>query len=345
MDPKISKEELTTIIANEIRSKGLNDIITIEGVKNKLQEKLKEFSSKPLDELVMPTIQKAPNEFPTAENQRVDAATENLNTKPIPQSIGMEAGAVPLEQPQEPRVAIPAELPDFLKGVEPGKIIIFDYNELSEGGENLSNKPFKTFEDPDKKRSMQDMWSSEGKTKVEVYITKFEKIGSLEFDYKNGTTKFIEKRFEPQITDANGVFNQNPYAAASKPELDKSVENYIKNNVNIEQNINDLVLNIVKNYFLTNSEKVVNAPIQESTSKNCPECSIKKEDIVGQTSDFEKIDTPKEIFEAMENKQSIAKLVVENNEIKKWKIGEYDYFFLADQISFRKCYVKKQKTI
>ena len=262
----------------------------------------------------------------------------------------MEAGAQPLNVPTEPKTAIIPEIPDFLKSVEPSKVFVYDFNELSVGGENLSNKPFKTIEDPEVSKSMQQMWSENGITRAEVYQTKFEKIGEVVFDYRSGASQFIQKGAEPDF-DAQQQYKENPYAA----EPNKEIENYVKNNVDIDQKINDVITNIVKNYFLTNSERAVNheqpAGIDTSTLKNMTpvpaedmginraiqENKVTVRDLVD---NFQKVDTPEDLMETIQGKKKTARLIYEDKEVKKWLLNGKEYYLPSDPMSINKCYVK-----
>ena len=347
----INQEEVSAMLAKEIRELGLNDALKLDMIKEKVMKKIQGMSTD-INEMENLSIQKGLTKFPNPdEEQDLEAdfkqQTNQVNPAP-PQKIGMEAGSEPLGIQMEPKIAIAPEIPDFLKDVEPGKIFVYDFNELSVGGENLSNKPFKTMEDPSIEKSMQQMWSENGITKAEVFQTKFEKIGEVVFDYKSGSSQFIETGAKPDF-DIQQQYKENPYA--SQPE--KEIESYIRNNVDLEKVVTDVVTNIVKNYFLTNSERAV-APPQNSSpwpsnpsepiqlipsNPNSPvqEGKITLRDLIDR---FEKIDTPTELKEAIEGKKNSAKLVYEDKEIKKWILGDKEYYFPSDPMSVRKCYVE-----
>ena len=113
-----------------------------------------------------------------------------------------------------------------------------------------------------------------------------------------------------------------------------------------------------KNYFLTNSERAEQSkeveiqttiePIQQNTiqqpsiygSNQVAESTICLMDIVGIKSNFQKVNTPKELKETIEGKSNKAKLVFENGEVKKYVLEEKEYYLPANPISTNKCYVK-----
>lgn len=362
MEKTINQDEVNALLAAEIRRTGLNDAIKLDIVREKVMQKIQEMS-KGISEMENPAVSQVQNTFPNPEKdeeqfsvapgvQQADA--ELSGTGMEPENItGMEAGAQPLNVAYEPKTAIIPQVPDFLKDVEPGKIFIYDFNELSVGGENLSNKPFKTMEDPNISKSMQQMWSEKGITKAEVYQTKFEKIGDIVFDYKSGMSQFIERGAEPDI-NVMQQYKENPYAA----DPTKEIESYIKQNVDIDQKVNDVIQNIVKNYFLTNSERAVNdTPLNYNTvptTHNPIGSGIQTSAIVPQelpmfentltmknmAKEFQKVETPQELIETITGKSKAAKLVYEGKEVKKWVLGDKEYYLPSDPMSIRMCYVK-----
>ncbi len=355
MEKGINQEELNNLIAQEIRDKGLNEVLKLEAIRERVVQKLEELGqSQPtqtVNELENPAVASGPTQFPTEEEEESLPPAES-NAEIQQPVVDKEAGDVSLNATFEPKVST-QDIPDFLKKVEPGKLIIFDYNELSEGGENLTNKPFKTFDNPEEKKSINQMWSEEGKTKAEVYQAKFEKIGDLIYDYKNGITNFEELNTQPE-TDINGVYKENPYKVEPNPIIEKDIEGYITQNVDMDQKVNDVITNIVKTYFLTNSEKAVNdttietppevpieTPVEEPVQYQNIAENFKLEDLVGLRTEFVKIDTPKEVENAFNGKSTGAKLVSENNEVKKFVLDGKDYFLPTNPISTRKCYIKE----
>lgn len=352
MERTINQDEVNALLAAEIRKTGLNDAIKLDMVREKVMQKIQEMS-KGISEMENPAVAQGPTTFPNSQDdeekfspapgvQQVDSELPGTGMEPI-SVVGMEAGAQPLNVAYEPKTAIIPQVPDFLKDVEPGKIFIYDFNELSVGGENLSNKTFKTMEDPDISKSMQQMWSENGITKAEVYQTKFEKIGDIVFDYKSGMSQFIERGAEPDI-NIQQQYKENPYA----DDPTKEIESYIKKNVDIDQKVNDVIQNIVKNYFLTNSERAINdTPSNYNTVPNThnpigPEIPMAEGEITMKklVKECQKVETPQELINTIEGKSKVAKLVHEGKEVKKWVLGDKEYYLPADAMSVRMCYVK-----
>jgi len=351
MEKVLNQEELHAIIAKEIRAKGLNEVLKLETIKERVIKKIRELKGEEqetqINELENPNVAtSAPREMPREDEDDLNPPeAAQTPSEEVQVQMSRESGDTPLDVPMEPRRAV-NDTPEFLKEIEPGKIVIFDYNELSESGLNLTNKPLRTYDNPDIRKSMSELWSEGGRTKAEVFQTKYEKIGDLEYDYKNGVTRFVENTEQPNV-DVNGVYKENPYKVESNPVIEKDIESYITQNVDMDSKVNDVIANIVKDYFLTNSEKAVNdlnAP--ESTqnpAKDYPLQNIaeaKLNDLMKVNTEYSKIDTPKALLETIDGKSNEAKLVYENKEVKKYTIKDKEYFLPTDALSVRKCYIK-----
>ncbi len=354
MDKSINLDEINALVATEIRKKGLDGVLNLNTIKERVIQKLKETSTKEgMVEMENPTVKQGPVQLPKSEEdeEQFRVAPGVVQTEEPSVQAGRKPGTEPLDLPNTPKMGIAPEVPDFLKDVEPEKIFVYDFNELSVGGENLSNKPFKTLDNPEITKSMHQMWSEKGVTKAEVYQTKFEKIGDVVFDYKSGSSQFIERGAEPDF-EAQQSYKENPYAS----DPTKEIESYIKNNVDIESKVNDVITNIVKGYFLTNSERAVNDQVQQASQTNVSPGNApqpvpmqpQKAQYVNESKitinklvhEFEKVDTPQPLLETINGKSKEAKLIYEDNEVKKWSLNGKEYYFLADPISIRKCYVK-----
>ena len=346
MENKINQEEINTLLAKELRDKGLDNVLQLSSLKTKIMQKIKEMNlngentstEDVVTEMENPRVSLGQVQFPNpAEDEEQFKVAPDINTKETPK-VGIEAGSQPLNTQIPPKMAIIPEIPDFLKEVQPGKVFVYDFNELSVGGENLSNCPFKTLENPDVSKSMQQMWSENGITKAEVYQTKFEKIGEIIFDYKSGSSQFMEINAEPDF-DIQQQYKQNPYAA----DPEKEIENYLKNDVDLDKKVNDVITNIVKSYFLTNTERaaIPPQPQQPAAQQNAYPVS---EGSISTTKDMveklKKIDSPKELIETIQGKSKAAVLISDNKDIKVYKINEIKYFLPSDPMSIRKCYVE-----
>lgn len=364
---KINTEELKTIIASEIKEIGLNDVLdhtAIEKIKNRVMGVYNhEQAQKNIPAVIPETTIPAglgnveQGLFPNTPGP----ASENTSMQDA-LSVGTDMGGYDSTQQPGQNVDssstgnIPAytpELPSFLDKVEPAKVIIFSQNELSEGAENLTNKPLRTFENPDVKKSMNEFWLDKGQRKAEVFMAKLEKIGELEFDYANGTTRFIEKRFNPDF-EAQAKYKENPYMAdnsgpAAPGNLDingqSNIVNQIASSVDLEKVVKDIVMGILKDRFMTNTTKAVNEisteepmgySVAQAVKPMEESFSLKMIDLVN---GFEKIDTPASLKEVIE-KNDKSFLVKENQEVQEWMFENKSYFTPVNKISTRKCYIK-----
>lgn len=366
MSDKMNIDELKAMIASEIKNIGLHSVLgsdAVESIKNKVMKVYKH--EKAVNE--MPEIipeSNTPEMLGAIENVELSGTNTNVKVpinnfdSTIQPGQNIDAGTtgnIPAYTP---------ELPEFMNSIEPGKVIIFSQNELSEGGENLSNKPLRTFSNPDEKKSMHDLWMENGKRKAEVYMVKLEKIGDLEFNYANGTTQFIEKRFDPNF-EAQAKYKENPYMAdnagpAAPGTLDMNgqphIMNQIATSVDLEKVVSDLVLKLLKDKLMTNTTQAVNAdefnsdtmlPKQSSGVPMYPTGAINPGTVsevfslkmVNLIDDFNKVDTPERLKEAIE-KNDKNFLINENEEVQEWQIEGNSYFTPVNKISTRKCYIK-----
>lgn len=367
MPHQINIDELKTMIASKVRELKLDDVLdggALEEIKNRVlgvynHDQAKKSIPDMIPEVVMPAAMGAVETgiFPGGYGTEVNTG----NTMQDMTSI--EKNNISGDFTQQPGQNIDAgtsgnapeytpELPSFLDKIEPAKVIVFSQNELSEGGENLSHKPLRTFADPDIKKSMHDFWIDKGQKRAEVYMAKLEKVGELNFDYANGTTQFVEKRFEPDF-DAQAKYKENPYmnsAGPAKPgELDingqPNILNQLATSVDLKQVVEDLVMKILRDQLLTNHTRAVNEtspeePMGHSVSQAVKPMeesfSLKMMDLVN---DFDKIDTPQALKEAME-KNDKSMLVKENEEVQEWALDGKKYYTPVNKISTRKCYFK-----
>jgi len=356
MSHKINTNELKAMIANKVKDIGLNDILD-DAAMEKIQSKVMSIYNLEKAKSQVPEIIPEAN-IPTAEQGMIPNDT---NGTTVGDATSIETVHMPNDLTQTPGqnvdggttgniIVYKPELPSFMEKIEPAKVIIFSQNELSEGGENLSNKPLRTYEDPDVKKSMNDLWLDKGQKKAEVYMVKLEKIGELDFNYANGTTQFNEKRFDPDF-EAQAKYKENPYMAdnagpATPGALDingqSNIINQIASSVDLKQVVTDLVMNILRDQLLTNNTKAVNAnefnsPSIYSVDTNISEgFNIKMIDLVNSCS---KIDSPKELKEAID-KGDKSCLIKENEEVQEWKVNGKFYYTPVNKISTKKCYIK-----
>ena len=194
------------------------------------------------------------------QSQVIASPEQQIDVSGDTNSFQVAAGSEQTEQPSQPVVGYTPELPAMLQKAEPSELFVFRYNDVVNNSENLSNKPMRLMDEPDVMKSMHDLWMEHGKTKAKVYVAKFEEMGEIEFDYANGTSKFTEKASIPDH-QSTPVYNENPYSEESLPQIEDGpkgdLETYIKSSVDLEKVVHDIVMGIVKDSLLTNTEKSI----------------------------------------------------------------------------------------
>ena len=164
-------------------------------------------------------------------------------------------------------------------------------------------------------------------------------VGKVNNNDQDGTRKI---RVNPKRVIVEGTAIQ--IKVAKKPIAQKQPQQ----NVDIDKRVDDIITNIVKNYFLTNSERAINDPtnINKPTPPipmSMPPQSPIQEQIITMkdlTTNYQKIETPVELIETISGKAKTAKLVYEGKEVKKWLLGNKEYCFPTDPMSIRMCYTK-----
>jgi len=375
MKTEMKIEELKSLIANCIRNENLHESLpegAIEKIKERILARNSNSSVQEIPEVVnenSPNINTDDRKFPDDRNLATSPNNQqDLGADTAPK-VDVPAGAVPINPPMEPTMGYQPELPEMLQKAEPGEIFVFDYNEVGESGENLSLKPMRLMDDPDVKKSMNDFWIQEGKTKAVVYVAKFEKMGEIEFNYADGTSQFTETAALPD--HAGGAeYKDNPYMPDATPQIDGATQNdletYIKTSIDLDQVVHDIVMNIVKDSLLTNTEKAVNDPVGEIGDEGIPgmnEDIAAREDRPGFGADvaqlvkpmeeeftlsmgeiaegdkYQKVDLPEELNEAIKSGDKKL-LIVENEDMQKWEFGDTTYYTPVNRLSKTKGYIK-----
>jgi hypothetical protein len=379
MAEKINIDELKVMIANQIKNENLHEVLdgaNIEEIARNILSKHKRDDAVNAIPDVIPENTEAPamatsavsmpkpeeDAVPTARyfnpgNGLDDFGTGTTNSpNQIDQST---SGNIPSYEPA---------LPSFMDKIEPAKVIVFDMNELSEGGENLSHKPLRTFENPDVKKSMNDLWIDEGKRKADVYIVKLEKIGCLDFNYANGTTRFDEKRFDPDFA-VQATYRENPYAADNamkSVEAQSNVMNQISTAVDLEGVVKNIVMDLIKkgittdlpqeSYGYDKSQAV--KPMEESVPGYAARGMFKSGgdiDEINDVADYFDLNMAKLVddngsFMKAELPESLKEhigsgdrefLKNENQEVEEWHFDGTSYFLPKNRISKNKGYVFK----
>jgi hypothetical protein len=380
MTEKINIEELKVMIANEIKNEGLNEVLDSTAidkiVKDILYKQNMDNAKNAIPEIIPEQTEAPPMAAPSNAMPKETGDTEVPTNKYYTPSIdadnfgtGITNSTTQIDQSTSGNIpAYTPELPSFLNKIEPAKVIVFDMNELSHGGENLTNAPLRTFENPDIKKSMNDFWVNEGKKKAEVYMAKFEKIGEIEFNYVNGTSQFIEKRFEPDF-ETQAKYKENPYGAPSLPQttgIDNSnIMAQISTAVDLEAVVKNIVMDLIKKGMMSNSAGPISIPqesygydksqsvkpMEESnrlfkgngdiTELNAVAFDLNMAKLVDDNGSFVKSELPEALKEYIgAGRRDFLKN--ENQEVEEWHFDGTSYFLPKNRISKNKGYIVKK---
>ena len=210
--------------------------------------------------------------------------------------------------------------------------------------------------EPDVKKSMNDLWIQEGKTKADIYIAKFEKMGEIEFNYSDGTSRFTKVSSLDYVESSK--FKENPYSAESLPQIDEptkeSLETYVKSSIDLEKVVHDIVMNIVKDSILTNTEKAntdmqeeIEAPVDRlgfgvnvsQTIKPMEESFVLSMKEIVESENYKKINLPNKLNEDIFSGDNNF-LIQENESMQKWEFEDTTYFTPKIRLSKTKGYIK-----
>lgn len=380
MAEKINIEELKVMIANEIKNEGLNEVLdstVIDNiVKDILYKQNMDKAKNAIPEIIPEQTEAPPMSAPSntmpKETGDVEVPTNKYYTPSVDVDnfgTGITNSTTQIDQSTTGNIpAYVPELPSFLNKIEPAKVIVFDMNELSHGGENLTYAPFRTFENPDVKKTMNDFWVDEGKKKAEVYIAKFEKIGEIDFNYANGTSQFIEKKFEPDF-EAQAKYKENPYMPTSTPQttgVDSSnIMAQISTAVDLESVVKKIVMDLIQKGMMGNSAGPVSVPqegygfrtdqavrpMEESNrlfkgngdiaELNAVAFDLNMAKLVDDNGSFVKSELPEALKEYIGSGRRDF-LKNENQEVEEWHFDGTSYFLPKNRISKNKGYILKK---
>jgi len=379
MAEKINIDELKAMIANQIKNENLHEVldgVNIEEIAKNILGKHKRDNAVNAIPDMIPENTEAPAmatnavSMPKPEEDTVPAA-RYFNPSNGLEDFGTGTTNSPNQIDQSTSgniLSYEPALPSFMDKIDPAKIIIFDMNELSQGGENLSHKPLRTFENPDVKKSMNDLWIDEGKRKADVYMVKLEKIGCLDFNYSNGTTRFDEKRFDPDFA-VKATYRENPYAAndaMKSVEAQSNVMNQISTAVDLEGVVKNIVMDLIKkgittdlpqeSYGYDKSQAV--KPMEESVpgyaargmfnsggdieelNAVADSFDLNMAKLVDDNGSFMKTELPESLKEHIGSGDREF-LKNENQEVEEWHFDNTSYFLPKNRISKNKGYVFK----
>lgn len=351
----MNMQQLKTMIDDQVSQMNLQGVLddaAIEQIKLKVMsaynhEKAINEIPEIIPEAVVSNVAEDPMEEPQISDEEINGSIESVGfgsdgTQTSGQNIDQgTSGNIPAHTP---------ELPYFLDKIEPGKVIIFSQNELSESGENLSLKPIRTFADPDQKKSMRELWLEQGQKKADVYLAKLEKIGEMNYDVANGTTVFTEKRFDPDF-EAQAKYKENPYMGNNIVD-DSQIVRQIASSVDLQKTVEDMVIKMIQKQAMQNTampvpgKSIDNIPLRSddpyvsnrpTVMNSISESFDLKIRTIADT--YQKIDTPKALKEAIE-KGDKTFLSKENDEVQEWAFEDKKYYTPVNKISTRKCYIK-----
>lgn len=285
MKKRISIEEIEEIIKSKLKQNGVLEMINqdkISEIKNKIKDILDKNKKSDLEEqeTEKTTTQNTPVQtsnpnvtVKTSEDPekteiiKKETELEKLETDLIKKEIELEEKEKELEE-KENELSYKPELPQILKSIKPGEIIIFDTNELSLGFENLSHRKFRIKSNPDDKKTINDLWIQSAITQTDVYAVQLKKIGSLNFNPYDGTTTFenisqIEEL--PKLDDSFEENNRINSAIDSQKPKEEMIDSIlpIKDVSQPILNINDLE----KEKFETNFKDVIQKIVSDELNK------------------------------------------------------------------------------
>ena len=210
--------------------------VTVNEIENLIKEKLKSSGAAMSDEIISKIKESVLQKYNKEKSQNeasgdapvdVDISSEPTETEqdvPSPGAVQQEAPndlnnkEQELNQKEqelknkeqelnkkEEELKYKPQLPTPLKEVGKEEFFVFDENQISLGGEGLSNAQLYLKNNPEIKSSMHGEWINKGMTKADLYIVEYKKIGEMEFNPFDGTTK-LEKYTEPmQIQSSTPV--------------------------------------------------------------------------------------------------------------------------------------------
>lgn len=211
MSEKIKTSEIEEIIEKKLKDSGLSDEIINKSVKEIKDKIMDKYNSYKKEEPIASEEEKVINvEIPSETSAAVEEPNPELIEKEVEQDVKekeleekeKELRAKEIElQHKEEELKYKPQLPEPLKEVGKESFFIFDENEISLGAEALSNCSFYLKDNPEVKSSMHSTWINKALTRADLYVVEFKKIGELEFNPFEGTTKLIQFTTDTQVSE------------------------------------------------------------------------------------------------------------------------------------------------
>lgn len=295
MKRKISIEEIEEIIKNKLNKQGILNVIgddKISEIKNKIKDildngkKLEEQNFEKNEQEIIkseksrtaPTQTSNPNiTLKTSEDKDKTEFLEKNKELEIKENDLIKK-ELELEEKEkllkikEMELSYKPELPELLKNINPGEVIVFDSNELSFGMENLTQRDFRIKNNPDEKKSVKDLWLLSGITKTDVYKVELKKIGELNFNPYDGTTTFQNNsNLDEYIIPEESLENNHNVEGAiesqfPKEEMVDSI-NPIKDVTQPIMNVDDIKKQEFENNFKDVITKIVSDELNKISSQ------------------------------------------------------------------------------
>lgn len=297
MSDKINSSQLEALIRTKIKEKGLSNDID-ESKIIEIKDKIKQQLRKPKED-----SQSLQEEVPTIPNEEITNITPAQNTETAPQAIAqtvtVNKDAVELAkkegeleqkekdisekeanlanktaelQRKQDELSYKPQIPAILEGIGNETLFIFNENEISLGAEALANTKLRLMSNPDDKKSMIELWATEGKKGADLFLVKFEKIGEITFNPFEGTSKFERKPIENGQTPINiPIDGLTPEQAQASQEATEPIIDAIEpksdvtlalsddmglKSADIENLLKNRLDDIIKNYFLEKFPKL-----------------------------------------------------------------------------------------
>jgi len=295
MSHKINSSKIDSLIEKKIKEKGLVGDITLEKL-SEIKEKIKSQLKKP--ELAIPVNEQVP---PAVTPEVAPTPVQTLPSTPeaITQTVSISKDSVELAkkegeleqkekeisnreasvankeselQRKQDELSYKPQIPAILENVGNEQFFIFNENELSLGAEALTSTNFRLMSNPDLKKSMMDIWATDGKKGADIFLVKFEKIGDISFDPFQGTSRFEKKPFEvgqtPSSVPIEGLTPEDAMASQEATEpMQDSIEPMSNvtlapssdmglNSIDMENLIKSRIDDIIRSHFLEKYPKL-----------------------------------------------------------------------------------------
>jgi hypothetical protein len=229
---KINIEEIKKLIASEIKSMKLDDVLdssTISTIAMRIKNEAdynRTVASAPKgvlpeSDFAVPSFNN--NSFPEEEDVLLDNPHPvNTKTQEAPQRETIDvqpqipSGSFPTDVAYAPEVSNKPAIPYEIQNKAPIKLFVFQESELVQNGEGLAIKNFATVNDPNVQKNMSQVWLDEANLKAEMYLVKFEKIGNINYDFTSNSAT-LSREQNPVVQQEVKPNIETPYMGVEVP--------------------------------------------------------------------------------------------------------------------------------